>query len=302
MNDASELSYANDLIGEVVAERFSMVQSDSLRDVLPTRPGFANAFRTGAWPFVACFCEDEDLLSQWRGYLTGEVGYSLGFNLSLVLKHAMPPRTYLRKVIYEREVQRQHVANVVDAWVHAAASLLTEDTSLGARDLFPYPAIWALQEALAEHHLCFKHPAFAEEREWRLIKLVHVDEELRMQADRRHDQWLREVRERTGVPGIDTPDMQTGWPNGHAEGIEIRFRPSPMGVIPYVEIPMRDPAGVHARRLPLEQVVQGPTPHAELALSSLARFLESHEYGFHTKWKQSATIEGDPGRADRDPP
>ena len=287
MNDASELSYAADFVSEIVTETLAKVENEILRPVLPGYPGFANAFEYGARPFVACFCEEEDLLSQWRGYRRGEAGYSLGMDLSIMATVGLPPNTYLRKVFYDPDEQRREVSDVVDTWLRTAASLLEGERGLRPEDLFPYPAIWALQEALAEHHLCFKHPAFAEEREWRLIKLVDVREELRLLDYKRTTEMLEATRERMGELGVEMPDMRTAWGEANAEGIDIRFRTSPVGLVPYVELPLHDRAGIFTGRLPLWQVIQGPTSNAELSLESLQMYLESRGYGFHTEVRPS---------------
>src|SRR4051812_12666525 len=44
MNDASELTYAADLIASEVAKVLADVESESLQSVLPSRPEFANPF------------------------------------------------------------------------------------------------------------------------------------------------------------------------------------------------------------------------------------------------------------------
>jgi hypothetical protein len=288
MNDASELSYAAELVSEVVTETLSEVDNEVLRPALPGRPGFANAFEYGARPFVACFCEEEDLLSQWRGYRASETGYSLGLDLSTLANFGdLPPNTYLRKVVYDSDEQRKEVRDVVGIWLRTAASLLEPERGLRTEDVFPYPAIWALQEALAEHHLCFKHPAFAEEREWRLIKLVDVREELRLLDHRRIEEMLRATDERMRELGVEMPNVRTAWGEANAEGIEIKFRRSPVGLVPYMELPLRDRAGVFAGRLPLWQVVQGPTMNPELSIESVGMYLESCGYGFHTELKPS---------------
>jgi hypothetical protein len=283
MNDASELAYAAELISDAVTETLSKVDNEVLRAALPERRGFANAFEYGIGrtrPFVACFCEEEDLLSQWRGYRASETGYSLGMDLRAV---AIPPNTHLRKVVYDSAEQRNEVRDVVEVWLRTAESLLGPERGLAAEDVFPYPAIWALQEALAEHHLRLKHPGFAEEREWRLIKLVDVREELRLLDQRRTDEMLRVTREQMRELGVEMPDMRTAWGEANAEGVDIKFRASPIGLVPYVELPLRERAGVFAGRLPLWHVVQGPTPNPELSLESVEMYLESRGYGFHTE-------------------
>lgn len=92
MNDASELAYAAEVISNVVAETLATVTSSVLKKVLPDYPGFANAFEYGERPFVACFCTRADLLSQWRGYSAGKVGYSLGVDFrQLNFLSSFPP-------------------------------------------------------------------------------------------------------------------------------------------------------------------------------------------------------------------
>jgi hypothetical protein len=121
-----------------------------------------------------------------------------------------------------------------------------------------------------------------------LIKLVDVREELRLVDRRRTDEMLRATRERMLELGVDTPEMSTAWGEANAEGIEIRFRGSPLGLIPYVELPLLDRAGVFTGRLPLWQVMQGPTANPELSLESLRMYLESCGYGAHTEVSPSS--------------
>jgi hypothetical protein len=61
-------------------------------------------------PFIVSFCEDGDLLSQWRAY-GGTSGFSLAFsrlcqhdNVKLVCKDGF--RTMVKRVIYDPERQR----------------------------------------------------------------------------------------------------------------------------------------------------------------------------------------------------
>ncbi|RYP84613.1 DUF2971 domain-containing protein [Nocardioides guangzhouensis] len=284
MNDSSELSYAVDLVDDVVEERIANVSDETLKNALPTRRGFTDTFEYGRRPFVACFCEEEDLLSQWRGYGTGQAGVSLGFDLRVMsMADRLPPRTFLRKVVYGREEQRSAVAAAVDAWLATAQTLLDKG-AVDINELFPYPAIWALQEALAEQQLCFKHPTFREEQEWRLIKMVNVREELSLLSHLRTEATLRDADEQMQRLGMNMPPRPPAsfFPQSDAEGLNLLFRKSALGLVPYVELPLQDQAGVFHGRLPLWEVRQGPTLNPGLAMESLSMFLESHGYGMHT--------------------
>src|SRR5205085_11962410 len=61
--------------------------------------------------YLACFCENGDLLSQWRGYGSVGGGYAAGFvaeHLGLVqYQNINKPEPIVQKVIYDSAVQRK---------------------------------------------------------------------------------------------------------------------------------------------------------------------------------------------------
>ncbi|MDP5226147.1 MULTISPECIES: hypothetical protein [Arthrobacter] len=75
--------------------------------------------------YVACFCGDVDLLSQWRGYGGGIGGFSIGFARerlepgNAVTKPWEPP--ILRDVRYGHVEGAQLIADAV-AWLQALAA------------------------------------------------------------------------------------------------------------------------------------------------------------------------------------
>lgn len=60
--------------------------------------------------FAACFCENGDLLSQWRGYAGGGQGYAIGFN-SDTLQRATEFK--LGKCIYDPDLQHRIVEQAI---------------------------------------------------------------------------------------------------------------------------------------------------------------------------------------------
>jgi hypothetical protein len=289
MNDSSELTYAAGLIEAVTRELVSKPEYSAVRAILPGGIDVADHVRSGLRPFIACFCEEQDLLSQWRGYGAGQAAFSLGLDLgSIVRAGALPSKTYLRQVVYEEEEQRALLTVALELWLGMSLKNL-ETRGLEPSDLFPYPAIWALQETLAEYCLSFKHPTFAEEREWRLIKLVDVREESALRADSRDEQVPGAAARRDQEAGGDDRSSQSiDWTAGPAEGVEINFRPSTLGLVPYVNLPIRNSNGPFAGRLPLRRVTQGPAANPALALESLRMFLDSNGFGFPTDVTHSA--------------
>lgn len=288
MNDSSELTYAIELIdAEVKQVTSNSDMPESIRNFF-YNGGVAHILNR--WkPFVACFCEAEDLLSQWRGYGNSDAPVALGLNLVHYCSFYLPSRTIFRKVIYEEEKQRQLVRDVMTTWRTTLVELLKAGTNIA--DLWPHlpeyqrnPALDPLREQLIEFSLCFKHPTFAEESEWRLIKLVAPEAELSLMANKRRDQQraaeIEELKILVTRAGIDVPlpEYSTSPSPAGAEGLDIKFRTSPYGFIPYLEIPVRDQTGVFNGLVPLSSVTQGPRAHPEIALESLALYLGTVGY------------------------
>jgi hypothetical protein len=283
MNDASEMSYAASLVDEEINSVIASSADSRMQEALEAARSSFNIFQFGGLrPFCACFCEKGDLLSQWRGYAAGQIGYSLGLDLSLpLITTGLPPRTVLRKVIYNEGEQRSWVRRITDSWLSGMSALLDSgEDPISVNELLPYPGIWALQEALIEQYLCFKNPGFSEEKEWRLIKLVDIREELALVDRLRVEVQIERANKQWEQQGIHIPPRPSRWPQTNAEGIEIRFRPSSLGFIPYINLNLNHRAGVFAGRLPLEEVIQGPTSNTEISFDSLVMLLMSRGFAF----------------------
>jgi hypothetical protein len=280
MNDASELSYAASLIGEEIANATRSIGDSRLQPGLENIQKFNIFEYAGFSPFCACFCEKGDLLSQWRGYAAGQIGYSLGLELGDSFILDLPRNTILRKVVYNEDEQRSWTRRITESWLNGMSTLLDSEDGITITDLFPYPAIWTLQEALVEQYLCFKHPGFSEEQEWRLIKLIDIRAELDLVVRRQSEARLEQLGGTLAQQGIKIPPLPPSRPQTSAGGIEIEFRQSSLGFIPYIELSLKHSAGVFAGKLPLGHVKQGPTSNVALSLESLVMFLRSHGFMF----------------------
>jgi hypothetical protein len=128
--------------------------------------------REGAAPnlFAVSFSEQWDLLSQWRGYATGSGGpFCLGIPSTLLkgrLSFGHDGQAWtLRKCIYSRDEQADLIETRIRRQLDSVSR--TEVPPHGrTREDHAYRNIHAAVVTVAP--LC-KHPAFAEEREWRLI-------------------------------------------------------------------------------------------------------------------------------------
>ncbi len=78
MNDRSEFNYGRDLFTAMLAERAHASQDEQIRRILVAamEPNIFEVFDL----YLACFCEEPDLLSQWRGYGGQDSRYCLRFS------------------------------------------------------------------------------------------------------------------------------------------------------------------------------------------------------------------------------
>lgn len=190
--------------------------------------------------FVTCFCGHGDLLSQWRSY--GQGGYALGFDPAMLAKAVtvglkdstsaseyenMRPTLELRKVKYRREFATDSLdAELVDR-------IVPRDIG-GPRGGGKLRGVWVALAELA----AFKHEAFKEESEWRLIYVIKPDE---------------------GKLGASVPRDELRPP--------VKFRTGPLTIVPYLELALSMPDA-------LKEIVVGPGGDRNLQVSALRHVLE----------------------------
>lgn len=290
MNDSSELIYARAVIVEAWSAFVGDVNDEELN-------GFSEAMQQ--WlgtvfevpTFITCFCAKPDLLSQWRGYSHGQIGYSLGFDLGAFVERPTvrtPTGDWLVipliQVVYDRDEQRAVMSRFFHAWWTACRDLITKGEAteeqlfprIDGRDIVATPrlAMAALGGTLAPFYLTFKHQAFSEEQEWRLVLPVSYQAERRrreLAAKRaRHERAAAAMSAQTGRNIGIPPDP----PVPGALGFDFGFHESAMGLRPFVTVPLsRD------GRLPLKGVRQGPqAAHPDLARDSMKGFLGWNGY------------------------
>ncbi|MGM0582931.1 MAG: DUF2971 domain-containing protein [Bacteroidota bacterium] len=180
LNDPLELQYGRQLIKDVINENINSDIDESLRTFYHQLKVQLNTMgELVHHPFITCFCEEGDLLSQWRSYAKEGVGYSIGFKFSSdthlatninELDESKP--IFLRKVIYQPEKQRKLIQTYLDQVVPIAIEEI-KDIQKDKKDSHP-AAVLGIQASnpLIDLMLSFKHPAFHEEKEWRLIRVT----------------------------------------------------------------------------------------------------------------------------------
>jgi hypothetical protein len=174
-NDLSEIEYAVSIASEVIEETWAgkknlssweKVLVDHLVQLCRT------PLHTFGQPFIVSFCEDGDLLSQWRAYGSAS-GFCLAFcplvageSVGLVAKRGF--RTMVKRIIYDEDKQRErlcfllrHLTKLVNGFSFPV------DSAKGAAAHIELSLILILE--MTDWACVVKHKAFSEEKEWRII-------------------------------------------------------------------------------------------------------------------------------------
>jgi hypothetical protein len=191
LNDSSEIDYGCQLFAEIL-HKFSKEREEEttlgpvvlsrmstvFHDLTPMRNQLSKTY-------VVCFCEKPNLLSQWRAY--GQSGgYSIGFDREALKKFRTEGnlcQVSLKKVIYAEPQQNKILRNIADSMsqlgngkIESKFNKLTKKAQVYCVRICGF----AFQRIALGEIVRFKHPAFEEEKEWRLIaqpKGLEADED-----------------------------------------------------------------------------------------------------------------------------
>jgi hypothetical protein len=241
LNDPLELKYGEELILNLIDKSNSMENDENIKHLLKHLSDFVKSFNTVTYQsYVACFCESENLLSQWRAYGDRGGGFNLGFRFRSNTKFyhttddtEKDSHVILRKMIYDVDDQSKLISDYISSIIKGSSNALKQFRENGEIPI-AWPAIAATEcvNILLDLMLSFKNPVFKEENEWRLIKgrLTNFKPE------------------------------------------QLKFRETKDGLIPYIEAYMV--AEENGKSLfPLSSIKFGPILDYESTLSSLQLFL-----------------------------
>jgi hypothetical protein len=165
MNDATEFDLSLGLLKDRLfqAVDFGLAAANPVRSI---RPDHIKEYAQTLWKIVnriggsniciTCFCEQGDLLSQWRGYSGGGYGYSLAFRTPELHRIASDADFILGKCIYDPDLQNQIINELLDYLLGNGGHGKPLHTTKDFLTLLKYGAF-------------FKNPSFQEEQEWRLV-------------------------------------------------------------------------------------------------------------------------------------
>lgn len=196
MNDTSELTYAEGVISEVVDSEASILSGMPQR-WLREFAGALHRTLERTTNFAACFCEQGDALSQWRGY-GGDDAVSLGFTASAL---ASIDGGTVARVEYDPNTQREAVRETIRIHVKGfrrAVRWRDEHRIVELSGMLSFQlALWAA---------VLKHPSYVDEREWRYIPLAYEANDVRRRPSRDEDNTYIEIHlANPGLGGATVP-------------------------------------------------------------------------------------------------
>lgn len=164
LNDSSEMKFGLEVIEKEAVSLSERVSAESRRMLELARTRILPVSEADGF-CVVCFCSKGDVLSQWRAYGSSGGGFALCFSGA---KLASDRSVSLRRVVYDVEQQTALVRSTLEqicAALDSATAGMTPEQ--GVRVRLAYSAL--LGYWLREFATAFKHPAFAEENEWRVV-------------------------------------------------------------------------------------------------------------------------------------
>jgi hypothetical protein len=260
LNDRSELKYGEKLVQSRIA-RYLTASHSPLQKMFLERISSAGvaSLTVGSHVFVVSFCQDGDLLSQWRAYADRGQGYSLGFDL-FHLQWGLNDRCRLVRLLHDSDQQEQIIERIITVYLEFA----THERYVNWKGQASRPVGRPVGEddfcsdvcnsfANVAHpcSLAFKDPSFREEHEWRIVFV---------------NNWHDEIVRR---------DEDIVYPTA------IKFRANNGRIVPYVSLSFRNIVELsldtrRGWRFPVVEAVIGPTVDATEYIEPLEMLLMSH--------------------------
>ena len=169
LNDRKEFWHAFDTAKQLIEEKIKQSKDDKERQLLERLLRKCEKSESEA-PFVASFSEDGDSLSQWRGYGGNGNGFSIGFSRLKLKEMAIAEGGMIGQCDYHPDSQTDTLAQLINSVIEPTECDSRVDSD-GTTNIFVM-----LPEDRFARNLSFisplmKHPAFHEEKEWRITIL-----------------------------------------------------------------------------------------------------------------------------------
>jgi hypothetical protein len=190
LNDSSEIRHHLDHMDKMIEEGLMGKSDDEIQVINTIRQAIEEDLKTRDY-YIACYCEEGDLLSQWRGYGKGGEGYSVGFTPNLTRLASAPLKNtekedwagVFSKVLYTEADKNRILSSIICLFsdsVNDFQKLLIDhilkdptknrpaNTSALFNEIFR-PMVDQFVSSFLQIAYRFKSHHFSEEREWRFV-------------------------------------------------------------------------------------------------------------------------------------
>ncbi|HSI47739.1 MAG TPA: DUF2971 domain-containing protein [Ideonella sp.] len=171
LNDSSEGKYAHEVMWRIFNTAVDIepcLDSDGISCLHHYQSFLENKGPLDAskqMAFTVSLTEAGDLLSQWRGYCPPGGGISIGLDTKSLAAAAAEQQFSLVKCVYHEHEQRDLIQKFVVDLVNSCKILDSQSRQT---------EFAAAHAGLLSIALQVKHPAFQEEKEWRLVKTINT--------------------------------------------------------------------------------------------------------------------------------
>ncbi|BDA78569.1 hypothetical protein LPTSP3_g14990 [Leptospira kobayashii] len=164
LNDSKEIVHGLNLIKECILTYKNSHHDKDFKDLVGELTESILSITGESKNYIVSFCEDGDLLSQWRGYTKSNVGIAIGFNTQN-LRGMIAESGVIRKIHYNGEVQKQVISEVIPLildYLYIYFKTRFKDFN------YEHFVLYFLL-IIKNYAITFKNESFAEEKEWRII-------------------------------------------------------------------------------------------------------------------------------------
>ncbi|MEH6824747.1 MAG: DUF2971 domain-containing protein [Motiliproteus sp.] len=250
LNDSSEVKHSLRVFENIILDKEKEPLSDVAMEFLNQAKQNFNPFIGAFTPYILCFCCDNDLLSQWRGYANSGGGYCIGLSGQAINRSSInnvdPRKFKLIPVVYDENRQYDEMKELLDDICNSLDKI--------THGISPSLGMAAILSCLCElkYHLStmlctYKNNSFSEENEWRLIFIER---------------------------------------SSYSKGTKIRS--GQFGLVPYVPIRLVAKNTSQLKHTPITSVMIGPTIKDKQQIRPLNLLLNNNDFSSHHtgyKWR-----------------
>jgi hypothetical protein len=182
LNDPSEFKYGMGIARKILRSKIDQGPEEALDFYHEWSNSLARGMESIARFFVCCFSETDEDLSQWRAYADDACGFALGFDAKILEKHftSEPEATdYLSfPMSYDDDKLRDLLNQIMAETVPIIFGVYEAKLDVETRTQYLRQLRVMLAMRCAQVALCFKHPAFQHEKEYRLLRIYPIGTEV----------------------------------------------------------------------------------------------------------------------------